>query len=294
MTMADGSRAGLCEHAEKSIGCLYVSGGQGEKMTPELIRRLEKDDKDYQRALDQFELHVAEHLTLIAYDCSGLVVKYLLDKGLIPGDLTANGIYYTICEQIGKAELQAGDLVFKKYLTSNRIYHVGIYMGDGTVVHAKGRDYGVVREAISKTSWNRFGRLNVFKQEDDAIMIKAGQKDGDTPGPVYMFQHACLKAGRTVLQAGKTWADLVTGEINGCDGSQGKWMQGIVTAIQAKYGLPQTGDVDALTYGYLVSEIDVDAADETIRQLRADLTSAREDIKDIADYAEAKAALTAE
>ena len=54
--------------------------------------------------------------------------------------------------------------MFKKYRTKNQMYHVGIYMGDGTVVHAKGRDDGVVRENISKAGWNRFGRLKMLSQ----------------------------------------------------------------------------------------------------------------------------------
>ena len=49
---------------------------------------------------------------------------------------------------------------------------------------------------------------------------------------------------------------MVTGKPTGKDGSNGRHMQNEVTKkIQKKYGLPQTGEVDALTYGYVVSEI---------------------------------------
>ncbi len=149
-------------YSASRTGCLYVSGAQGQKMTPALIRKLEKDDSNYKRALSAYEKHLKSGGPLTGYDCSGLVIAYLLDNRYVDRDLTANGIYYTICDAIGKNDLCAGDLVFKKYTTSSRIYHCGIYMGDGTVVHAKGRDWGVVREPFNKTAWNRFGRLKVF------------------------------------------------------------------------------------------------------------------------------------
>lgn len=149
-------------YAASQTGCLYVSGGQGQKMTPALIRKLEKGDSNYKRALKTYEKNLKANRPLTGYDCSGLIIAYLLGNKLITRDLTAHGIYYTICDRLDKDDICGGDLVFKKKTTSSRIYHAGIYMGDGTVVQAKGRDYGVVREPFSATGWNRFGRLKVF------------------------------------------------------------------------------------------------------------------------------------
>lgn len=149
-------------YAAAQKGCLYVSGGQGQKMTPALIRKLEKNDSDYKRALNKYEKHVKAGGPLVGYDCSGLIIAYLLGNKLISRDLTAHGIYHTICESLGKGDICGGDLVFKKKTASSRIYHTGVYMGDGTVVHAKGRDYGVVRESLGATGWNKYGRLKVF------------------------------------------------------------------------------------------------------------------------------------
>lgn len=143
-------------------GALYVWGAQGQPMTAALIKKMETSAKNCERALAQYNRHVAAGQTLVAYDCSGLVVKFLLDEGLVSGDRSANGLYHNECKDIGQSELAAGDLVFKKYLTSNQMYHVGVYMGDGSVVHAKGRDDGVVREPLGQAVWNRFGRLTCW------------------------------------------------------------------------------------------------------------------------------------
>ncbi len=99
------------------------------------------------------------HPDMRLFDCSGYVLWCLEQIGIILSDMTANGIYFNLCVPIDKYDLCPGDLVFRKYATKNEMFHVGIYCGDGTVLHCKGRDDGVVRESIGKTAWSRYGRL---------------------------------------------------------------------------------------------------------------------------------------
>ena len=175
-------QARFCQYAREQVGCLYVLGSQGQEMTPALIRKLEHvTENDFQRALSSYEKHVKAGLTLVAYDCSGLIVKYLLEKGLIKSDYTANGIYFNLCDPISKAELQEGDLVFKKYASQNKMYHVGVYLGDGTVAEAKGRDDGVVITKLSAGGWNRFGRLRCLPRAEVVItrVLKKNCKGAD-------------------------------------------------------------------------------------------------------------------
>ncbi len=222
-------------------GALYVWGAQGGQMTPELIRKMEKSSVDYKRALAHYNEHVKTTQTLIAYDCSGLVVKFLLDECLISGDRSANGLYFNECSDISRDELMAGDLVFKKYLAKNQMYHVGVYMGDGTVVHAKGRDDGVVREPISAAGWNRFGCLKCWggshatvtytrllknvgkpylKGDDVRVVQRALEKKGyfmedvdgifgpKTEQAVTVFQQAVRLTADGIVGP-KTWAALI-------------------------------------------------------------------------------------
>ena len=163
------------------VGALYVWGAQGQQMTPVLIKKLENSDTGYRRALAKYEAHVKAGLTLIAYDCSGLVVAHLLGAGLIPRDMSANGLYRDACDDISKTALTAGDLVFKMYTSGEnkgRKYHVGVYMGDGTVVHAKGRDHGVVREPFAAEKWNCFGRLRGLGNAATATYTRALKNTG--------------------------------------------------------------------------------------------------------------------
>lgn len=221
-------------------GCLYVWGAQGQTMTPELIRRLENSDKNYRRALAQYEDHAAKGLTLIGYDCSGLVVAYLLREGLIGYDTTANGLYASQCTPIGKDHLRAGDLVFKKYRTKNKMYHVGVYMGDGSVVHAKGRDDGVVRESLSATGWNRFGRLQVFDNTGGTVAFTRNLRRvlpnmrGDD---VRAVQAVLLDKGF---------------DPGGIDGLYGKNTVKAVIAYQQASGLEADGIVGPITWASLM------------------------------------------
>lgn len=229
-------------YAAGQVGCLYVSGGQGQKLTKALIRKLEKKDSNYKRALKQYEKNVEKGRPVVAYDCSGLIVAYLLDNGYLGRDLTANGIYYTICDAIDKDELHAGDVVCKKKKTSSRVYHIGIYMGDGTVVHAKGRDYGVVRESINAAGWNRYGRLKVFAQTLTAPTYSRTMKKtkpnmrGDD---VRAAQIALLAKGF---------------DPKGIDGIFGPKTEKAVLAFQKAAGIEVDGIIGPVTWGKLFEE----------------------------------------
>lgn len=231
----------LMAYVDDQVGCLYVLGAQGQKMTPVLIKKLEHVAKrDYERAIAHYNKHVYGNETLVAYDCSGLIVAYLLTEGLVSGDLTANGLYFNACEPIGKSEIGGGDLVFKKQTAKNRMYHVGVYMGDGTVVHAKGRDDGVVRESIGKTCWNRFGRLKCF----ESVMIPIYTRTLRVTSRPYM-------SGSDVCAVQKA---LKTGGFDPgeADGSYGPKTEKAVKAFQSGNCLESDGVVGPKTWAKLI------------------------------------------
>jgi hypothetical protein len=222
------------------VGCLYVSGGQGQAMTPGLIRKLEKDDSNYKRALASYNRNAAAGACVVGYDCSGLIIAYLLSNKYISGDLNANGIYYTICDAISEADLKGGDLVFKKYLANSKIYHVGIYMGDGTVIHAKGRDWGVVREPLQADGWNRYGRLKAFSKGKSIPSFTRTLKR-TTPttrgDDVREVQQALIAKGF---------------DPKGVDGLYGPNTEKAVSAFQRAAGIKADGIVGSDTWGKLM------------------------------------------
>lgn len=146
-------------HVNRSI---YVWGSQGQQppfLCPDWIRKVETSSSWASKAIKLYNKRIAQFGNdFAAFDCSGFIIKYLLDNKLVKSDKSASGIYFTYCSNINiKSDLRAGDLVFRKDKDGD-IVHVGVYMGDGTVIHAKGRDYGVVREKFN-SSWDLAGRL---------------------------------------------------------------------------------------------------------------------------------------
>ncbi|NLG90151.1 MAG: C40 family peptidase [Clostridiaceae bacterium] len=150
------------ELIRSKLGCGYVYGAQGEVMTKSLLNTLVNR---FGRSHYYFDGYSAEKwVGKECYDCSGLIVWALQQLGLLTTDLTADGLY-RICEPISRVALEPGDLVF--YQNSNGYKnHVGVYIGNGRVIHARGTAYGVVETELF-ASFTAFGRLKVFppKQE---------------------------------------------------------------------------------------------------------------------------------
>jgi len=222
-------------------GALYVWGAQGQPMTPALIKKLENSAANYERALAKYNAHVKTGQTVIAYDCSGLVAAYLLGEGLVNGDRSANGLYHDECDAMGRDELTAGDLVFKKYVTKDQMYHVGVYMGDGSVVHAKGRDVGVVREPLNAAGWNRFGRLKCWGgAQREAVCLRLLKNCGKP----YMKGDDVRAVQRALENKGF--------DTGGADGVYGPKTENAVTTFQCAAGLSTDGIVGSKTWAALM------------------------------------------
>lgn len=71
------------------------------------------------------------------FDCSGLVYHVLNQNGVKVERTTADG-YFSKGTAVNKQNLQPGDLVFFKDPGASEISHIGIYAGDGMMVHASG------------------------------------------------------------------------------------------------------------------------------------------------------------
>ena len=71
------------------------------------------------------------------FDCSGLVAWAHRQAGVKISRLTANS-YAKMGKAISYSDLQAGDIVAFRRTTSSTYHHIGIYIGNGVVVHASG------------------------------------------------------------------------------------------------------------------------------------------------------------
>lgn len=159
---------------------IYVWGAKGQdvsamndKEREKWIRRRESNDEsNVKRVLALYEKRVKEGVNpILAFDCSGLVYWCNVQAKIGNGRRTADSIYHSYCIPVETVE--AADLVF--HHDDKKIVHVGIYVGNDTVVEAKGRDVGVVATAFSERVkngyWNRFGRLKKLKDEYGKVTL---------------------------------------------------------------------------------------------------------------------------
>ncbi len=167
------------------LGSGYVFGGQSDQpLTREVLNALVKQ---YGRSHYYFSNYSAERwLGMQFYDCSGLVVYTLRKMGLIPkgADYSAQSLYTQLCKPLQRAQLRQGDLCFNK--TSTGIVHVGVYMGNNKVTHARGTFYGVVN-TIMFNSFNTFGRLKYFEgvEPEVQVTIEKSQKKAISSTSIY-------------------------------------------------------------------------------------------------------------
>ena len=127
--LEDEQFAAMMEEAEKYIGFPYVWGGSNPSTS---------------------------------FDCSGFVSWVVNNCGVgwNVGRLTAQGLY-NICTPVSEAEAKPGDLVFFEYTYEGPwITHVGIYVGEGWMVHA-GNPVGFLKfmDSYYKDNFVGFGRL---------------------------------------------------------------------------------------------------------------------------------------
>jgi peptidoglycan DL-endopeptidase CwlO len=95
-----------------------------------------------------------------AYDCSGLVQAAFRPAGIrLPR--TAEEQFHVGERVYGRAKLRRGDLVF--FVSPGLSgWHVGLYLGDGQMVEAAGREFGVRIGAIDREGWR--GAVRITKQ----------------------------------------------------------------------------------------------------------------------------------
>lgn len=153
------------------LGDIYGWGAQGEDLTamkdPEgWLKKIETSTTNANRAIALYRKRKAEgRCPIRAFDCSGLIVRWLLDNGILKSDASSRGLY-AMCEPIkDRSALIPGDFVFRH--NGLKIHHVGVYIGDGQVIECMGRDDGVVERPIDKSGkayWNRYGRLKALQK----------------------------------------------------------------------------------------------------------------------------------
>lgn len=159
----------FCEYAIEQVinGSIYLRGAQGERgynLTDAYIAKREYNDesniKRVKKTLERKRKNYRNEY-IAAYDCSGLVMYFMLSNGLFTADMTANGIKGKT-KKLKREEVGEGD--FCCHLdSSGKCTHIAIAIDNLNCVEARGRDYGVVMSEIDDRGFNYYGRLTMWE-----------------------------------------------------------------------------------------------------------------------------------
>lgn len=87
-----------------------------------------------------------------AFDCSGFTSYVFAANGIsLPRSSAAQSGVGTV---VSRSELQPGDLVFFATAAANRVSHVGIYIGNGDIIHAATGQGRVVINNLSQSYYS--------------------------------------------------------------------------------------------------------------------------------------------
>lgn len=157
----------LITYAKAQLGKPYWYGCFGQTSNPQLLAGKRAQYPQFYRDSD-FE----KQMGFRVHDCAGLV------KGALwsdtpeaqpvykkTEDFSAAGLYSKATKKgtIGTFDEVPGRLLFKGGSPS-KIHHVGVYIGDGKIIEAKGHKWGVVETTFNPKEWSHWCQCHLFEE----------------------------------------------------------------------------------------------------------------------------------
>ncbi len=237
------------------VGCPYIFGGTGQPCTPDYRRARMKQYPDYADLI----ISNCPRLKSGAASCSGC--KWAQDgKGKQAYDcaqLTLNAMRQAEITLVSGANsqwlrtafVQRGEikdmprnllsLVYRED-SDGKKHHTGLYFGDGTVTHAKGHNYGVVREPLESVQLTHYGLpAGLYSAEE----LRAAGIDPGLNLPTLRRG----SRGKLVEQLQKVLSFLLSQPL-AADGIFGEKTETAVKAFQKAAGLTKDGVVGPQTW----------------------------------------------
>lgn len=168
-------------------------------------------------------------------DCSGMFVRAfrLQGESIYHG---SNTIWRSYCTRKGTLTpgqtLRPGTALF--LVRDGVRHHIGLYVGEDTVIEARGTRYGVVTSRVSR--WDEWGELRGVDYGDGDTAFPPTLRSGDRGEDVVRLQ--------TLLQSRGYAIDI--------DGIYGAKTKAAVKAFQAENGLTADGVCGPLTWTLLL------------------------------------------
>ena len=155
----------LVEYCKAQVGKPYWYGCFGQKSTEALYKSKKSQYPKYYTAKDYDKQYGVK-----VHDCAGLIKGALWSKTVDDPnpiynsnqDFGANGFYNNakVKGAIKTFPKKAGLIVFKGNATKKS--HIGVYIGNDTVVEAKGHAYGVIYSKFTGGKWTYWAECSLI------------------------------------------------------------------------------------------------------------------------------------
>ena len=242
----------------------YIWGTAGEKWTAAKQKELEKT-KDSDRA--QGREYGSKWIGHTVADCSGLFSWAFKQLGgyMYHGSDTMYRKYRVNKGELRKGKrtdcgtLKPGTAVFvwngKKYS------HVGLFVGDGTVIEAMGTINGVTTTRVTASKWTHWGELSGIDyvnagNESSSNVISTGAEGGVEKSSLSRTTLCRGSKGDAVREL-QTMLLKLGYDLGPCgiDGDFGKATEAAVRSFQSDHRLTVDGVVGPVTYGELEKSV---------------------------------------
>jgi len=262
MTKADKLKA----WALSQVGSPYVMGGTGQRCTP-AYRRARAEQYPASAAAIRRNCPVmsgkqsscggCKYDGKPCYDCAQLVRRGCAAAGIEGVNISGATSQWRKGDWLRKGGVEDAPsgkmcILFREDKPGT-MGHLGIALGDGTIVHASGHDTGVVRTAISAGRWTHYA---IPKGMD--VVVDGGEdapSDGAHGGSTGTDQCDTIRKGAkgpTVVEAQGLLLRAGYGlPVHGADGSYGAETEAAVKAFQRAHGLTADGIMGPLTWAAL-------------------------------------------
>lgn len=249
------TNTGLVEYAKAQLGLPYWYGTFGQVSTKSLL-----DAKTKQYPSHYTTTRMAKYNSQLGkrvHDCVGLVKGYLWSETPTSApkynsaqDVSANGML-SVCRErgsIGTMPEIPGVLVFLPG-------HVGVYIGGGYVIEARGFAYGVVKTKLVERPWQSWGKCPYLTYSGvGGVSVKSSSSAAKTSNCPYSAPILTIRLGSrgnavkwAQWQLNRHGANLVV------DGTFGELTRMAVLRFQSQNRLVRDGLVGKSTRAALKS-----------------------------------------
>jgi len=274
----DKTNIGLVEYAKAHLGAPYWNGTFGQIATQAILdyntARLPDMYTPERRAkyISQFGKQV--------FDCIGLIKGYLWSDSItgvpkyasngVP-DVNAGGMR-SLCIESGAMSSMpeiAGILVFVAD------HHVGIYIGGGQVVEARGFADGVIQTNVKNGSWDGWGKCpfityinnnEVNTMTDYTVVKQTKLHTRQDVNSSYVLMEAGSVIGISELSSNNLWGKTTYGAATGWTDMDTQYLQKVVTSAP----IPSIETVPKSQYDAVVLQLQV--ANAKIEKIKQDLS----------------------